>query len=60
MIMNSQEANKIEVSIHIGFMALFFHSDQGAIKTCVSGYLGNLTGIGKEYLLKTILKEKPI
>ena len=60
MTMNSQEVKKLEASIRIRFVALFCHSGQRAVKMCVSGYLGNLAGIRKGHLLKTILKEKPI
>jgi len=62
MIMNSQEVKKLETNIRIGFVALrvFCHSDQKTVKMRVSGYSGNLAGIRKGYLPKTILKEKPI
>jgi hypothetical protein len=60
MIMNSQEVNKPEASIRIGFVELFCQSDHGTFKMWVSGYLGVLAGIRKGYLLKTILKENPI
>jgi hypothetical protein len=60
MIMNSQEVNKPEASIRIGFVTLFCHSDHRTVKMRVSGYLRILAGIRKGYFLKTILKEKPI
>jgi len=44
MIVKSQEVKKTR-NIRIGFVALFCHSDQG------TGYLGNLAGIRKGYLL---------